>query len=67
MNRGAQRLRKALKRGDQAELARKLKVDPAAVSKWLKGTHTPDAKFRAGIEDEYGIGWRLWDQKVSAS
>jgi transcriptional regulator with XRE-family HTH domain len=46
-------------------LAGKLGVDPAAVCKWLKGKHVPAARFRAKIEDEYGIGWRLWDQEVA--
>jgi transcriptional regulator with XRE-family HTH domain len=65
MNRGAQRLRKAVPRGEQTKLAGKLGVDPAAVCKWLKGKHVPAARFRAKIEDEYGIGWRLWDQEVA--
>lgn len=65
MNRGAERLRELLKeRGDQQRLADKLGADAAAVSKWLKGTHTPDPKRRAQIEDEYGIGWRLWDEEL---
>lgn len=65
MNRGAERLREALsERGDQQRLAERLKVDPAALSKWLAGKHKPDARFRAQIEDEYAIGWRLWDEET---
>lgn len=66
MNRGAERLREVLKeRGAQQRLAERLKVDAAALSKWLAGKHKPDPKFRAQIEDEYGIGWRLWDDEIS--
>lgn len=67
MNRGAESLREALKaepHGAQHRLAEQLRVNDAAVSKWLAGKHAPDPKYRAAIEDAYGIGWRLWDEPV---
>ncbi len=65
MNRGAEALKEALsERGSAVELARKLDVDPSVVSRWVSGQVKPVSKFRAEIEDEFGIGWRLWDEPV---
>jgi transcriptional regulator with XRE-family HTH domain len=68
MNRAAARLKEILRkeRGGQRRLALRLKVDDAAVSKWLAGKHAPDPKYRAAIEDEFGISWRLWDELPEA-
>jgi transcriptional regulator with XRE-family HTH domain len=65
MNRGAERLRELLgERGAPAKLAKKLGADPAMVSRWVNGDRTPDTIYRAKLEDEFGIGWRSWDELV---
>jgi DNA-binding transcriptional regulator YdaS (Cro superfamily) len=67
MNRGAQALREVLAqkgRGSAHQLAKRLGVDDAAVSKWLKGDIRPATKHRAIIEDEHAVGWRLWDEEL---
>jgi transcriptional regulator with XRE-family HTH domain len=65
MNRGAERLRELLgERGAPANLAKKLDVDPAMVSRWMSGDRAPDTTYRAKLEDELGIGWRSWDEKL---
>jgi transcriptional regulator with XRE-family HTH domain len=65
MNRGAVRLKELLgERGAPARLAKELDVDPAMVSRWMNGLVSPDTTYRAKLEDEYGIGWRLWDDKL---
>lgn len=67
MNRGAEALRAALpERGDQQKLARKLKVDPGAVSRWFAGTLKPGIAHRRALEDDFEINWRLWDEDIDA-
>lgn len=64
MNRGAELLKASLlDRGAQAKLARTLKVDPGAVSRWLSGELKPGIENRKFFEDEYGISWRSWDEE----
>ena len=68
MNRGAQRLKERLSgRGDKKKLADLLEVDPPLVSHWLSGDRKPTTKQRAQLEDEYGIGWRTWDEEVRSN
>ncbi len=62
MNRGAERLKALLKHGDQKKLAKRLGVDEGQFSRWLNGKARPPTTVRATLEDEYGIGWRLWDE-----
>ena len=66
MNRGAEQLRgKLIKRGARAALAKGVGVKPYQVSHWLAGgDRKPNYKQRAFLEDEYGVGWRLWDEEV---
>lgn len=65
MNRGAQELKERLaNRGEKKKFADALKVDPPMVSHWLSGGRTPTPQQRAKIEDEYGIGWRTWDDAI---
>jgi transcriptional regulator with XRE-family HTH domain len=69
MNRGAEKLQKSLpnEHGAKAELAREVGVKPYQVSHWLAGRRKPNFTERAFLEDKKGIGWRLWDEPVSAS
>ena len=66
MNRGAEKLADVLKeRGSKADLARRLNVEPYQISHWLKGgDRKPDTIQRAWLEDNIGIGWRLWDEEL---
>ena len=64
MNRGALVAREKLgPRGLKAKLARDLEIGQDLVSRWLSGERVPDTKQRAFLEDEFGIGWRLWDEE----
>lgn len=66
MNRGQQLfLEKTAQRGDKARIARDLNVDPAKVTRWGTGEKKPDPLERAWLEDNLGIGWRLWDEDAS--
>ena len=68
MNRGAEKLQEKLaKRGAKVALAKGVGVEPYQVSHWLGGERKPDTKQRAFLEDNLGIGWRLWDEEVKAS
>lgn len=54
-------------RGCKVGLAKKLRVPQYQVSKWLSGFR-PMPKERAGIEDQVGLSWRLWDdEEVTAA
>lgn len=65
MNRGAALAQEKLAaRGARAALARGLKVDPGRVSRFLSGEQRPNTTERAYIEDNYEIGWRLWDEEI---
>lgn len=64
MNRGAERLKTLLKHGDQKKLAERLDVDEGQLSRWLNGKGRPPPLVRAQLEDEYAIGWRLWDDDI---
>lgn len=69
MNRGAARLRELLDergRGAQAHLAKTFGVGAELMSRWATGQRIPGTEHRARLEDELGIGWRLWDQEVSS-
>lgn len=67
MNRGAQRLAALLsKHGSKKEFADQLGIEPSILSHWLKGDRRPTPQQRARIEDERGIGWRLWDEEIEA-
>lgn len=66
MNRGAAKLRKCLaERGSKIALAKGVGVKPYQVSHWLSGQRRPNTFERAWLEDNMGIGWRLWDEPVS--
>lgn len=66
MNRGAQKLRSLLeKRGAKKGFAAWIGIDQPMLSHWLSGDRRPDPKQRAKIEDEHGIGWRLWDEEIT--
>lgn len=76
MNRGALKLKERLaERGEKKKFADWLttkapdgsKVDPPMVSHWLSGERKPTPQQRAQIEDEYGIGWRTWDDELNAA
>jgi len=65
MNRGAEELKRALaERGDASRLAEELETDLSVVSRWLNGHRAPDPRFRALLQDRYGIDWRLWDEAI---
>lgn len=70
-NRGAANLRRVpgLKQARVVEVmeAAGHRVDSAMVSRWWNGERRPDPKFRAVLESEYGIGWRLWDEATEPS
>ena len=74
MNRGAEKLGERLrKRGAKKAFADWMssrsgcpRVDPPTVSHWLSGRRKPTNLQLAHIEDEYGIGWRTWDEIVVA-
>lgn len=68
MNRGALLAREKLQEhGAKARLAEELDVGRDVVSRWLSGERLPDPKQRAYIEDNYGIGWRLWDEPADGA
>jgi len=68
MNRGAQKLRDRLEeRGEKKKFAEWLGVDQPMVSHWLSGERKPTPQQRASIEDEYGIGWRTWDDESDSA
>jgi hypothetical protein len=63
MNRGALLAKEKLQeRGQKAKLSRELEVGMDVVSHWLSGDRKPSTVQRAYLEDQYGIGWRLWDE-----
>jgi transcriptional regulator with XRE-family HTH domain len=54
-------------RGAQAEIAKQLTVGPDLVSRWVSGANAPSAGHRLFIQEEYGIGWELWDDHLAES
>lgn len=65
VNRGATRLLELFPdRGGQTVVARTVGTSPSVVSRWMRSERRPSAKQRARLEDLYGIGWRLWDQRA---
>jgi transcriptional regulator with XRE-family HTH domain len=57
-----ERLDGALKaRGwSRSEFARRLHIDPSAVSRWVSGKSSPDAHHRVVIERVFGIPQNEW-------
>lgn len=73
MNRGGEKLAERLVgHGAKTALAKRMgeatgrPVELYRVSHWIRGDRKPDTRQRAWLEDELGIGWRLWDQEVVA-
>lgn len=46
----------------QHEVARTIGGTQPMVHHWVHGLRLPAARYRAKLEDAYGIYWRLWDQ-----
>ena len=49
----------------QTQLAKNLGVAQAHVYYWLHGKRLPSARYRARIQDLYGVDWRSWDEPMS--
>ena len=63
-NRGAQRLKKLVPRGQQKILARRLGVSTACVSRWKSGARKPTAQHRISMMRYTGIALADWDRPV---
>lgn len=44
----------------RSDLARRLGIDPSAVSRWVSGKSSPDAHHRLAIERLFGIPQNDW-------
>lgn len=64
MNRGALQAQKKLRpHGARSRLAKKLGWRLDRMSRIVNGKGSPpNPRERAALEDELGIGWRLWDE-----
>lgn len=51
--------------GGQTAVGARLGKHQSVISQWVTGERTPNAQARAKLEDEFGIDWRAWDEKLS--
>lgn len=60
-NLGAKALLPIALASSQARVAQQLGCAQAHVWAWLHGARLPSARWRAQLEDAFGIPWRSWD------
>lgn len=49
------------------EVAARVRVSPAAVSRWSAGTRVPSPRARAALEQHCRIPAELWERPVTAT